>query len=207
MIYLIGGPPRCGKTIAARQLARRLGCSLLPTDYLASAVYRYIPDDEAEARYPALGRGASNDERFVRFPPAAMLAGFRIRARTIWPALAAIIEYALAEEQHYIFEGFHIEPEFARQQVAAHGQKRLRVAFLIKTDLADITTGLRAAREINDWARRHTLHEETYGHIAAWVQLYSAAISEEAARFDLPTFSTDGTFHERIRAVVEYLAA
>lgn len=41
MIYLVGGPPRCGKTTAARRLAERLCCSRLPVDYLTTALMGY----------------------------------------------------------------------------------------------------------------------------------------------------------------------
>lgn len=34
MIYLIGGPPKCGKTTLAKQLAKKLGIQWVATDTL-----------------------------------------------------------------------------------------------------------------------------------------------------------------------------
>lgn len=204
MIYLIGGAPRCGKTIAARRLQQMLGCSYLPSDYLGSAIGRYIPADQRATRLPAVGSGTSNDERFVSFSAAEMLAGYQMRARTSWPGIQALIEYALYDNQSYIIEGFHIEPAFAHHLADTYGSQHLRVGFLIKTDLAAIITGLQDARERRDWARERTTDPATFKLIAAWVQHYSAYIQAEANRFSFPTFPTDTAFEANIAAALQY---
>ncbi|CAA9588985.1 MAG: hypothetical protein AVDCRST_MAG18-4514 [uncultured Thermomicrobiales bacterium] len=207
MIYLIGGAPRCGKTITARRLQRTLGCSYVPSDYLGAAISRYIPDDQREARFPAVGSGTRNDERFRRFSSAQMLAGYQTRARTARPGLQAFIEYALHEGQEYIVEGFHIEPAFARHLSDTYGNHNLRVGFLIKTDLEAIATGLQEAREVNDWARGRTDDPATFRLIAAWVQRYSEHIRAEADRYHFPTFPTDRGFEADIAAALHYFTA
>lgn len=204
LIYLIGGPPRCGKTIIARRLQQILGCSYVPSDYLGAAISRYIPDDQREARLPAVGSGTRNDERFRRFSAAQMLAGFQMRARTAWPGLQAFIEYALSEGQGYVIEGFHIEPDFARQLSDTYGGHNLRVGFLIKTDLEAIVTGLQDARVPNDWARGRTDDPATFRLIAAWIQRYSEYIRDEADRHAFPTFATDTAFEQSIATALHY---
>jgi 2-phosphoglycerate kinase len=206
MIYLIGGAPRCGKTIAARRLQQLLGCSYLPSDYLGAVIGRYIPAEQRATRLPAVGSGTGNDERFVRFSSAEMLAGYQTRARTSWPGIQALIEYALYDNQSYIIEGFHIEPAFAHHLANTCGSQHLRVGFLVKTDLAAIITGLQDAREPRDWARERTTDSATFKLIAAWVQHYSTYIQSEADRYGFPTFPTDTAFEPNIAAALQYFA-
>lgn len=206
MIYLIGGAPRCGKTIAARRLQQILGCSYLPSDYLGAVIGRYIPAEQRATLLPAVGSGTANDERFARFSAAEMLVGFQMRARTSWPGIQALIEYALYDNQDYIIEGFHIEPAFAHHLANTYGSQHLRVGFLVKTDLAAITTGLRDARERRDWAHERTADPATFQLIAAWVQHYSAYIQAEANGYGYPTFPTDTAFEASITAALQYFA-
>jgi 2-phosphoglycerate kinase len=206
VIVLIGGPPRCGKTILARRLGRQLGCSVLPTDYLGSVISRYIPAEQREARLPSVGAGTLNDERFMRFSAAEMLAGYRRRARTAWTGIQALIEYAIFDGQRYIIEGFHIEPEFARHLTTVYGDEHFRIGFLVKTDSEAITTGLQAARETRDWARDRTTDPATFRLIAAWVQHYSAYIQTEAARYGFPLFHTDREFAGDLATALDYFA-
>ena len=206
MIYLIGGAPRCGKTIAARRLQQILGCSYLPSDYLGAVIGRYIPAEQRATRLPAVGSGTANDERFVRFSAAEMLAGYQMRARTSWPGIQALIEYALYDDQSYIVEGFHIEPAFAHHLANTYGSQHLCVGFLVKADLAAIITGLQDARERRDWARDRTTAPATFRLIAAWVQHYSAYIQAEADRYGYPTFLTDTAFESDIAAALHYFA-
>lgn len=194
MIVLIGGPPRCGKTILARRLGRQLGCAVLPTDYLGAVISRYIPAEQREARLPSVGSGTRNDERFARFSAVEMLAGYRTRARTAWPGLQALIEYAIFDGQHSIIEGFHIEPAFARHLATIYGDDNFCVGFLVKVDLDAIVTGLQAARETRDWARDRTTDPATFRLIATWVRHYGAYIQAEAARYGFPLFHTDRDF-------------
>lgn len=45
MIYLIGGPPKCGKSTDARRLAHHTGAAWLPLDSVESVIYHYLPPD------------------------------------------------------------------------------------------------------------------------------------------------------------------
>ncbi len=207
MIYLLGGPPRCGKTILARQLQQTLGCSLLPADYLGAAILPYLPAEQRDTLYPSVGRGLTNDERFRQFTTADFLAAFRTRARTAWAGLSRLIEYAIYEGQSYIIEGFQIEPELVAELQTRHGADQFRVAFLVKTDLAAITAGLQAATTPNDWARERTTDPTTYPLIAAWVQQYSQVIIAEAIRCNLPYFLTDDDFTAALAAAHAALIA
>ena len=46
VIYLIGGPPRTGKTLLARRLGRRLGIGWLSLDTVRFVLRDLLPDDK-----------------------------------------------------------------------------------------------------------------------------------------------------------------
>lgn len=204
MLYLIGGAPRCGKTILARRLHAQTGVSYLPSDYVGMAIGEYIPASEQASRLPAVGRGLSNDERFRRFTPEDLTAGFHIRASTTWPGLARLLDYAHDERQDLIIEGFHLEPAFVHDLLTRLAPAQCRVGYLVKTNLAAITAGLQAATEARDWARERTTDPTTYPLIAAWVQQYSGWFQAEASRYGFPTFVTDDPFEPALAAALAY---
>ena len=89
MIYLIGGPPRCGKTILARRLAGLVGCPWLQTDYLETAFSSYFPPGEYDLQRLALGpdvpRGRRNDALYATSSAAEIIAHYRALAKRAWP--------------------------------------------------------------------------------------------------------------------------
>jgi 2-phosphoglycerate kinase len=205
MIFLIGGPPRCGKTTLAGKLAAALGCSWLPCDYLGSAISRYVPIEQREELFPSMGIGESNDVRYAQLSADEMIVGYRTKARTTWTGLQALIEYAIADERDFVLEGFHIEPGFARQMAMAHGVEAISAVFLYREDIEDIVAGLKRGEGKNDWVRRNTREEVTFRRIATMISRYGQAIREEAARERFPAFNLDHRFDAQLDAALRRL--
>jgi 2-phosphoglycerate kinase len=205
VIYLIGGPPRCGKTTVAGQLAGLVGCSWLPCDYLGSVIRCYLPEEEREMRFPSMDAGGNNDARYTMFSAAEMIAGYRTKARTSELGLQAVIEYAIADERDFILEGFQIEPGFARRMATTFGETRIRSVFLYREDTDNIVAGLKPGAGPNDWVRRNTHEEATFRKIAAMISEYGRVIRAEANTHRLPAFNMDYHFHAQIDIVLDQL--
>lgn len=56
MIYLIGGPPKCGKTTLAKKLSKELGIQWVVSDTLQVVVReyvsKYVSKEEIDKLYP-----------------------------------------------------------------------------------------------------------------------------------------------------------
>ena len=119
MIYLIGGPPRCGKTTLARQLARIVQSPWLQTDYMAPAFSQYFLPGAYDAQVPERDPGPEatgandNDLLYAKYTAAQTVAYYRARARQVWPGVQSFIEYALVDGEDLIIEGLHIDPALA----------------------------------------------------------------------------------------------
>jgi 2-phosphoglycerate kinase len=208
MIYLIGGPPRCGKTKAAQRLAALLPCSWVSVDSLATVIAAYIPEDEQERRYPDMAGDKSNDERYALYTPAAMVARYQTRAATVWQGLRAFIDHAQRHERDLILEGYQIEPRFVREVTPVGSDTGIRAVFLYKRDCGRILAGLKQNADKLDWARHQTRDDATFHKIAEMISTYSTYVYAEAAKYGLVSFSmdsTDGSFDSRLAEIIDFL--
>jgi hypothetical protein len=229
MIYLIGGPPRCGKTTVARRLATRTGASVVPIDYLGSVVYHYLSDEERTRRFPLM-EGSLN-AMYARCPASDIIAHYQTIARTLWPAIQVFTHFALAHEQDVILEGYQVEPAFMEEFMwpqdtdqldgrarSIHGQEmvqrgtgyalmhrgdgRIRTVFLFKQEVDGIATTLTTGTDARDWVRREFLAPETRRRIALMISQYGHYIREEAARCGLPAIAMDDDFAQGVDVAV-----
>lgn len=165
MIYLIGGPPRVGKSTVAAALAGDLGCSWVPTDYLASAINPYSHGPEGEARPARLGGDADNDQRYATFTTSEILANYRARARYHQLGiLSGFVDYAAADNRDYVVEGFHLEPS-PMMDAHARWPDRIRCLLLIRGDRDSVAASLPLIDSPTDWVARTVHHPETYERI------------------------------------------
>lgn len=215
MIYLIGGPPRCGKTSVTRKLARTIGCSWVQGDWLTQAFSAYVPDGAFIAKEYALDVGPNvpcerrNDVRYTRFTADQIIAYYRALAHQTWPGLKTMIEYALDDGEDFIVEGYQVDPALVSHYLEdnPHHAAHVRVAFLVREDHAAIAAAIRTGSGANDWVVGRTQNEATFGLIARMIVQYSAVIRTEAEAAGLPVFTMDDDFDQRVERVVDSLLA
>jgi 2-phosphoglycerate kinase len=203
MIYLIGGPPRCGKTTVAKRLAERLCCSRLPVDYLTTAFMGYVlPADEARM-FPR--EGVRGDERFARFSAGQIVRNYRTKAEHTRPGLRSVIEYAASDGHTMVLEGYQIEPRFVDALRRDIPDLPVRAVFLVRNDAVTLEADLQRGEAANDWLIRETKEAATFARVAQMIVTYSAIIVGEAQRYGLPLVDTGHPFFERIEAAVDVL--
>jgi 2-phosphoglycerate kinase len=203
MLYLIGGPPRCGKTLVAKRLAQRTGCSRVPTDYLGTAFSNYIPETERPRRYPVLPE--RGDARFAKYTAQEIIAHYQIKAETCWPGIRDYAIYSLYDAHDTVIEGFHIEPRFLPELRRECPQFVFQAIFLIRSDSARLRDDLTKSVDPEDWVHKFARHEATYARIAEMVVEYSRYFHGEASKYGFPIFDMDDSFLERVEDITGYL--
>jgi 2-phosphoglycerate kinase len=201
VIYLIGGAPRCGKTSVAQALARELGCSWLPTDYLMSAFNRYAPEHE---RVGQLLPGESNDVRYSRHSIEEIVQSYHRRARAASAGITSIVEYARSDSRDLILEGFHLEPWLMHDLQSRYGE--VSGAVLICLDADKLVERLSTNSDPDDWVSRNTSEPATFPKIAAMVVSYSLELQGEAADLALPVVVADNGLEAATTDALERLA-
>ncbi len=212
MIYLIGGPPRCGKTTVARRLASAVGCPWVQTDWLESAFSAYFPPGECEPRPldpgPDVPRESRNDVMYATFSAVEIIAYYRAMAERAWPGVRTIVEYALFDDEDIIIEGYHIDPALVQRFLAAADPGtagEVRTAFLVREDRADILASIRRGGQKNDWVLSKTRQDATFERIAEMIVQYGAVVRADAEQAGLPVLSVDGDFDREVARAVELL--
>jgi hypothetical protein len=109
ILYLVGGPPRVGKSSLAQRLVLTEGISWLPTDVLRTVLRRVRTDLDAVDQDPV------DAERL---------------AEVMYPHIEQAAEVCAEEADRFLIEGFELAPWYpARLQAALDGVE-IRACFL-----------------------------------------------------------------------------
>jgi 2-phosphoglycerate kinase len=213
MIYLIGGPPRCGKTTLTKLLSSKLGIHWVSADTLESIALVSIktwPGFSYETHYAEafpkniLRResGGGNDEMYALYSAEEIAQAYIKQAEVSWPAIETMITCESQEGHDYIIEGFQITPEF----VSTLDKDLIKAVFIIKKDAVEISMGLQKNSAKNDWAVQKTKNPETFLKIGQMISTYGSYFEQEAEKYEYPVFNTETAFHAQIELAATYLS-
>jgi predicted kinase len=99
MLYLVGGPPRVGKSSLAQRLVQLKGIPWLPTDVVRTVLRRVLPELDSIDQDPV---------------DAARLAEF------MYPHIEQPAEVCAEEAEQFLIEGFELSPSHPPRLQAAH---------------------------------------------------------------------------------------
>ena len=109
MIYLIGGAPRCGKTILSKKIAAQKKISWISTDSLWSVVLAGTPKSQIIKKFPY------RKYRLDTHEPELMLQAEITESNTLWPGVKAFIKHLIDCRENYVIEGVHLMPELVQE--------------------------------------------------------------------------------------------
>jgi 2-phosphoglycerate kinase len=207
MIYVVGGPPRTGKTILAAALAQRTSCPYFSIDHIAQVIVPYIHEQDYAVRLPLrVARQEthySNDSFYEKYSPEESVDLYLRQAETYWPGVENFIKYALEDDHDLVIEGWQILPNRLRRVIDPHA--RARTVFLYKKGEFEIAASLRSHVAKNDWVIKNTEKEETFDAIAKMISVFGAVIEREAASSGFRAINTDREFETTIKQTLEFL--
>jgi 2-phosphoglycerate kinase len=178
IVLLLGGASGTGKTVAARELGRRLGVSVALADDFRLAMQRATLAES----YPGLHYFVTTND--VWSQPAEALAQRLIAVgRTVSYALEVVVAHHALIRIPVILEGDGLLPSMAAQRAFAGDPvgDQVRAVFLHEADEDAI---LAAMRERGRGINRYTPEEQRTQARTSW--LYGQWLRAEAERYGQP---------------------
>jgi len=208
MIYLIGGPSKCGKTTLSKKLSLALKMPRISTDSLQSVVYGYTDKKDIAKKFPwgAIRRQTkrSNDAAYHKYTAKQIVAAYRAQAKSTFKAIEMMAVSEITDGNDLIIEGYHIEPRLAAVLSKKYPEK-IKSIFLIKNDEAKFVRDIKKTSTPNDWIINRTKDAKTYSLIAKMICEYGKFFENEAKKRNLKVINMDDNFNKRINEIVKIL--
>ena len=205
-VYLIRGPPKCGKTTLAKRISKELSIPWISSDTLENIVWAYTPKEQHPALFPhSYLRGESNDEFYAHHSPEAIVQGYVEQSKATYDAISMMAETYLTDGDDFIVEGYQVTPEIVSRILKKFGIEHIRTAFLLKRDEEKMLQDFHKSTTPNDWILRKTKDEATFAKIAHMIAVYADNIQQEAMKYDLPVFEMDSDFTASLENAMKHL--
>jgi 2-phosphoglycerate kinase len=202
-IFLIGGPPKCGKTTLAKELSTKLNIPWISVDSLQNIVYEYADKNFRNKNFPHKNmKGDTNDETYTLNSVENIINAYIDQGKTSYNAISMLVESQLVDKDNYIIEGYHITPEFVNQIISKFGNDNIVPIFLVKTDKDEFIKNIQKSTTPNDWIINKTKNLETFSKIADMVVNYSKYFELEAKKYNFSITSMDQNFSQQINQIL-----
>ncbi|MBU1152126.1 AAA family ATPase [Patescibacteria group bacterium] len=211
MIYLIGGPPKCGKTTLAKKLSKKLGIQWVASDTLQVVarkyVQKYVTKKKENELYPhnAL-KGKTNDETYSLATPKQIAKNYISQAKTSYDAVDMFSICEITDGNDYIVEGYHVTPQLVTRLIKKYGSKHFRVLFLYKEDMKKFIEDVQKSSTPNDWILAKTKNRDTLVKIAEMVNYYGQYFYKEAKRHGFKIVNMDSNFNGQVKKAMAFLS-
>jgi 2-phosphoglycerate kinase len=189
MIFLLGGPPRVGKSVISSEIRRKHAVSVVSTDTLG-AVLENVMSPEAAPDLFVFGKfdelPIAERVKFLLEDPAELIDYVRKESHVVWRAVEIYIRRENDEGRDALIEGVAVLPELICQiEDIPH-----RVVF-IGNQGENHKENIKKSAEMNehDWMRG--VGDQYIGAFAAFVNRMSAYIEQEAKKYGFEYIEID----------------
>ena len=209
MIYLIGGPPKCGKTTLAKKLSKELGISYISADTLQSVAFGYTDQDEIAKKFPwreiREKTGRNNDLVYGKYLAEEIVGFYQEQAKASAVAIEMVVASEINDGNDYIIEGYQVEPQLAKNLIEKYGPEKIKAVFLGRENKENLLEDMQKSSTPNDWILAGTKKAETFEKIAEMICAYSEKFKKEAEDCGFQFFAMDNNFDEKIKEVIRFL--
>ena len=188
MIFLLGGPPRVGKSIISSEIRQKHAVSVVSTDTLG-AVLENVLSPEAAPDLFIFGRfnemPMAERVKLMMKDPAELIDYVRREGYVVWRAVEAFIRRENDEGRDVLIEGVAVLPALVSQlEDIPH-----RVVFIGNQE--DHKENIKKSAEENehDWMR--DVGDQYIGAFAMFVKRMSAYIEQEAKKYGFEYIEMD----------------
>ena len=189
MIFLIGGPPRVGKSIISSEIRQRFAVSVVSTDSLGAVLENVLSPEVAPDLFvfDKFNKMPLKDRvKLITKKPAELIDYVRKESHVVWKAVEAFIKRENDEGRDALIEGVAVLPELMSQlEDIPH-----RVVF-IGNQGKNHKENIKKSAEENehDWMRG--VSDQYIDAFAMFVQRMSAYVELEAKKYGFEYIEMD----------------
>jgi len=192
MIFLLGGPPRVGKSIISSEIQQKHAVNVVSTDTL-SAVLEKVLSPEAEPDLFVFGKfneiPMAERTKLIMKNPEGLIDYVRKESHVVWKAVEAFIRRENVEGRDVLIEGVAVLPELVIRLTDIHH----RVVFIGNQGENHKENIRKFAKENeHDWMR--DVSDQYIGAFAMFVKRMSAYIEQEAKKYGFEYIEMDKEF-------------
>jgi 2-phosphoglycerate kinase len=189
MIFLLGGPPRVGKSIISSEIQQKRALSVVSTDTL-SAVLENVLSPEAAPDLFVFGKfhemPMAERVKLIMKDPAELIDYVRKESHVVWKAVEAFIRREDDEGRDVLIEGVAILPELMSQlEDIPH-----RVVF-IGNQGGNHKENIKKSAEENEYDWMRDVSDQYIGAFAMFVKRMSGYIEQEAKKYGFKYIEMD----------------
>jgi len=189
MIFLLGGPPRVGKSIISSKIRQKHAVSVVSTDTL-SAVLENVLSPETWPDLFIFGKfhemSMAERVKLMRKNPAEFIDYVRKESYVVWKAVEPFIKRESDEGRDILIEGVAILPELTSQlEDIPH-----RVVF-IGNQGENHKEIIKKSAEENEYDWMRDVSDQYIGAFAMFVKQMSSYIEQEAKKYGFEYIEMD----------------
>lgn len=203
MIYLIGGAPRLGKSVIARQLSKKLGIPWVSTDFLWAIATKYTSARERRRLWPIVS-GFGERTAFANLPLEKQVRFQFHEARSLWTALFTFVHYHVVAHDDYILKGVHLTPRIvARLKALPFARGKIRALVIVDGDEQRILRNMLRNTSRDNWM--HGASQRVQGLIARFDAAVDRRFERDVKRYRIEVLRKSDDFNHDIRRAVRKL--
>jgi 2-phosphoglycerate kinase len=189
MIFLLGGPPRIGKSIISSEIRQKCAVSVVSTDTLGAVLENVLSPEVTPDLFvfnKLTEMPLSEQVKFIMRNPAELIDYVRKESCVVWKAVEAFIRRENDEGRDILIEGVAILPEFMSQlKDIPH-----RVVF-IGNQGANHIENIKKSVEENDFDWMRGVSDQYIDAFAMFVNRMSGYIEQETKKYGFKYIEMD----------------
>lgn len=190
MIYLIGGPPKCGKTTLAKTLLQKYRIPWISSDTLEHIGGSVNDKDYQKSLLSKSTK--SRDEFYATYSAKKIVAAYTGQAKATYAAIEMMVDCEINDGNYdYTIEGYHITPKLAAKLIKKFGKQKVKAVFIIQKDVEKILENIERSTTPNDWVLRDAKNKRTRRKIAEMIKEYGIQTEEKANKYKLTVILMD----------------
>jgi len=189
MIYLVGGAPRVGKSIIAKQFAESISAQFISTDELESS-----GQEDSVIFY--------NDAKKNILTPSERIESIRKEAKQIISDINNIIDKAINKQQDTVIEGVHLFPAYVADFIKKFKEDNIKAIFIGSKNIELILEGMALDTSQNNWLK--DFNQDVLKQIAVFTKAFSNYVHEESKKYNLIYRERSNDFQKDVCDVIKY---